>query len=133
MGITWSKSASLAMPPFVAARQTNSKTGQHVDLCGAHISSCLQVKMWHRIRTQISSGRSAGGELPRKARRSETRARYTEESDAAPEVTVVMPCLNEADTLESCIQKAKQAFWENKIVGEIIVADNGSTDTSPNI
>ena len=67
------------------------------------------------------------------ARTSEIRARYTEESDAAPEVSVVMPCLNEADTLESCIQKAKQAFWESKIVGEIIVADNGSTDTSPNI
>ena len=66
-------------------------------------------------------------------RTSELRARYTEESDAAPEVSVVMPCLNEADTLESCIQKAKQAFWESKIVGEIIVADNGSTDTSPNI
>ena len=47
-----------------------------------------------------------------------------------PEVTVVMPCLNEADTLEVCIEKAQQAFREHGIRGEIIVADNGSVDAS---
>lgn len=47
-----------------------------------------------------------------------------------PEVTVVMPCLNEADTLASCIEKAQQAFREHGIRGEIIVADNGSVDSS---
>jgi glycosyltransferase involved in cell wall biosynthesis len=47
-----------------------------------------------------------------------------------PEVTVVMPCLNEADTLEICIEKAQQAFREHGIRGEIIVADNGSVDDS---
>ena len=46
------------------------------------------------------------------------------------EVSVVMPCLNEADTLAVCIEKAQRALSENKIVGEIIVADNGSTDGS---
>lgn len=49
---------------------------------------------------------------------------------AKPEVSVVMPCLNESDTLEICINKAKTAFRENNIKGEIIVADNGSTDGS---
>jgi glycosyltransferase involved in cell wall biosynthesis len=47
-----------------------------------------------------------------------------------PEVSVVMPCLNEADTLATCIEKAGRALNEHKIAGEIIVADNGSTDGS---
>jgi glycosyltransferase involved in cell wall biosynthesis len=50
-----------------------------------------------------------------------------------PEVTVVMPCLNEADTLEVCIEKAQQAFRKHSIRGEIIVADNGSMDSSVEI
>jgi glycosyltransferase involved in cell wall biosynthesis len=41
-----------------------------------------------------------------------------------------MPCLNEADTLATCIVKAQRALRENKIHGEVIVADNGSTDGS---
>jgi glycosyltransferase involved in cell wall biosynthesis len=50
-----------------------------------------------------------------------------------PEISVVMPCLNEADTLETCIRKAQQAFAEHSIYGEVIVADNGSTDGSQEI
>jgi Glycosyl transferase family 2 len=46
------------------------------------------------------------------------------------EVSVVMPCLNEADTLATCIEKAQRAFREHGIAGEIIIADNGSTDDS---
>src|SRR6266536_1899006 len=49
---------------------------------------------------------------------------------SALEVSVVMPCLNEADTLEACIAKAQRALGEHRISGEIIVADNGSTDGS---
>jgi glycosyltransferase involved in cell wall biosynthesis len=49
------------------------------------------------------------------------------------EVSVVMPCLNEADTLETCIRKAQRALREKSIAGEIIVADNGSTDGSQHI
>ena len=49
------------------------------------------------------------------------------------ELSVVMPCLNEADTLAACISKAQKAFRENNIAGEIIVADNGSTDGSQDI
>ena len=50
-----------------------------------------------------------------------------------PEVSVTIPCLNEADTLATCIEKAQQSLAEHHIVGEIIVADNGSTDGSPEI
>jgi len=46
------------------------------------------------------------------------------------EVSVVMPCLNEAETLATCIEKAQRALQENDITGEVIVADNGSTDGS---
>jgi len=47
-----------------------------------------------------------------------------------PEVSVVMPCLNEAQTLPVCIRKARVAMEKAGIAGEIIVADNGSTDGS---
>jgi glycosyltransferase involved in cell wall biosynthesis len=50
-----------------------------------------------------------------------------------PEVSVVIPCLNEADTLGSCIRKAQQALSEAGIQGEVLVADNGSTDGSVEI
>jgi len=46
------------------------------------------------------------------------------------EVSVVMPCLNEADTVATCVEKAVRALSENRIRGEVIVADNGSTDGS---
>lgn len=46
------------------------------------------------------------------------------------EVSIVMPCLNEADTLECCILAARRALDEYDISGEVIVADNGSSDGS---
>ncbi len=46
------------------------------------------------------------------------------------ELSVVMPCLNESDTLEICIQKAQKAMKDASIIGDVIVADNGSTDGS---
>jgi glycosyltransferase involved in cell wall biosynthesis len=49
------------------------------------------------------------------------------------EVSIVMPCLNEADTLGICIEKAERALRENNIAGEIVVADNGSTDGSQDL
>ena len=52
------------------------------------------------------------------------------ENAAQIEVTIVMPCLNEADTLETCVKKAQRALRDSGIVGEVIVADNGSTDGS---
>jgi glycosyltransferase involved in cell wall biosynthesis len=49
------------------------------------------------------------------------------------ELSVLMPCLNEAETLGACIKKAKETLQNYKISGEIIVADNGSTDGSQEI
>ena len=46
------------------------------------------------------------------------------------ELSVVMPCLNESETLATCIKKAKTFFEEYGIVGEVVIADNGSTDGS---
>jgi glycosyltransferase involved in cell wall biosynthesis len=51
----------------------------------------------------------------------------------ALEVSIVMPCLNEADTVGSCVETAFRALRENRVTGEVIVADNGSTDGSPTI
>lgn len=51
----------------------------------------------------------------------------------AMEVSIVMPCLNEAETLQACLKKANKFLEENKIIGEVIVADNGSTDGSQEI
>lgn len=49
---------------------------------------------------------------------------------AAVELSVVMPCLNEVETLANCIGKAQCALEMHGIAGEVIVADNGSTDGS---
>lgn len=49
------------------------------------------------------------------------------------ELTILMPCLNEAETLASCIRKARTFLCKNQISGEILIADNGSTDKSPDI
>lgn len=46
------------------------------------------------------------------------------------ELTILMPCLNEAKTIEKCIQKAKRFLEVNHVDGEILVADNGSSDDS---
>ena len=46
------------------------------------------------------------------------------------EVSIVMPCLNEAQTIEGCIAAAVRAIEENGLSAEVIVADNGSTDGS---
>ena len=44
-----------------------------------------------------------------------------------------MPCLNEAETLAICIEKAQLFFGREQISGEVIIADNGSTDGSQEI
>ncbi|MEH6765992.1 MAG: glycosyltransferase [Aequorivita antarctica] len=49
------------------------------------------------------------------------------------ELSVVMPCLNEAETLGVCIEKAQLFFECENIKGEVIIADNGSTDGSQQI
>ena len=46
------------------------------------------------------------------------------------EVSVVIPCLNEANSIGICVSKAMNAFQAAKLRGEVVVADNGSTDGS---
>ena len=46
------------------------------------------------------------------------------------ELSIVMPCLNEAETLACCIEKAKLGIQRAGVRGEILIADNGSTDGS---
>jgi hypothetical protein len=53
--------------------------------------------------------------------------------DPALEFTVLMPCLNEAETLATCIRKAQAFLRGSGIAGEVVVADNGSTDGSRQI
>jgi glycosyltransferase involved in cell wall biosynthesis len=60
-------------------------------------------------------------------------ATSTSTFDTAPELSVVMPCLNEAETIGTCIQKAQEFLHRYKVQGEIVVADNGSTDGSQSI
>jgi glycosyltransferase involved in cell wall biosynthesis len=48
-------------------------------------------------------------------------------------VSVVIPCLNEAASVERCVELARDALESNAIIGEVVVVDNGSTDGSPEL
>ncbi|WP_216847159.1 glycosyltransferase family 2 protein [Granulicella sp. L60] len=48
-------------------------------------------------------------------------------------VTILMPCLNEAETLAFCVRQAVAALRDNNVTGEVLIADNGSTDGSQKI
>jgi hypothetical protein len=54
-------------------------------------------------------------------------------NDAPPKVSVVIPCLNEAENIEECVRRARRALDDNAIPGEVIVSDNGSDDGSPDL
>ena len=49
------------------------------------------------------------------------------------DLTILMPCLNEAETLAFCVRQAMQAIRDSGLQGEVVVADNGSTDGSQEI
>jgi glycosyltransferase involved in cell wall biosynthesis len=60
-----------------------------------------------------------------------TQTRAEDRTGEAPlELTILMPCLNEAETLETCIRKARLGLERARVHGEILIADNGSTDGS---
>jgi hypothetical protein len=54
----------------------------------------------------------------------------TQETDRGIELSILMPCLNEAETLSVCIRKAASFLQASGVRGEIVIADNGSTDGS---
>ncbi len=58
---------------------------------------------------------------------------YLFDIDKPIELSIIMPCLNEAETLATCIQKAQQYLTQNNISGEVVIADNGSNDGSQEI
>jgi glycosyltransferase involved in cell wall biosynthesis len=60
-------------------------------------------------------------------------AKQTASTPTAVEVSIVMPCLNEAETLAKCIRHAQSAIAKGGFAAEIIVADNGSADGSQQI
>jgi glycosyltransferase involved in cell wall biosynthesis len=49
------------------------------------------------------------------------------------DVTILMPCLNEAETLRNCVLQAREAIERSGVRGEVLIADNGSTDGSVEI
>ncbi len=55
------------------------------------------------------------------------------EPSSAIELTILMPCLNEAETLATCIDKAQSYLTRSGVCGEVVIADNGSTDGSQEI
>jgi len=55
------------------------------------------------------------------------------ERGSQPELTILMPCLNEAETLASCIRQARRFLTSHDVAGEVLIADNGSTDGSQDI
>jgi hypothetical protein len=55
-------------------------------------------------------------------------ARATDAAEGAVELTILMPCLNEAETVATCVAKALSFLAHGGIRGEVLVADNGSTD-----
>ncbi len=74
------------------------------------------------------------GEIAGEMSDAEDRGAAEDTSEAAPlELSVVIPCLNEADTIGTCVEKAMRALREAGIAGEVVVGDNGSTDGSREI
>ena len=57
----------------------------------------------------------------------------TDSHEMECELTLLMPCLNEADTLGTCIDKALSFLGKHNVAGEVLIADNGSTDSSHEI
>jgi glycosyltransferase involved in cell wall biosynthesis len=90
-----------------------------------------------RLHIVIGDDHTAGVDLTTQMRASKNDPQVQDGRDQRPvsetaclELSVVIPYLNEADTIEACIEKAQRALAEHDIRGEIILADNGSTDGS---
>jgi len=60
-------------------------------------------------------------------------ADYQSSEKGEIELTILLPCLNESETLKTCIRKAQQFLDEHQIRGEVLVSDNGSKDGSQEI
>lgn len=56
-----------------------------------------------------------------------------QELSTAPMISVVIPCLDEAESVGGCVEKALKGIADSGMTGEVVVVDNGSTDGSPEI
>ena len=82
---------------------------------------------------QGGSGELTSGGMRTEGReelKAENTARFAADSQPGVEVSVVIPCLNEANSIGICVEKALGAFHTAGLRGEVVVADNGSTDGS---
>jgi glycosyltransferase involved in cell wall biosynthesis len=70
------------------------------------------------------------GELATMGNLAEVAAGSAEPRGSEIELSIVLPCLNEAETVKTCVGKAVRWLADNGVAGEVIVADNGSTDDS---
>src|SRR3984893_2086994 len=77
-----------------------------------------------------SEVRSMRGGVDTEGLKAKNAARVRSGADNGVEVSVVIPCLNEANSIGICVTKAIEAFRAAGLRGEVIVADNGSTDGS---
>src|SRR6185436_5943136 len=68
--------------------------------------------------------------MTEKVKKSAAKRAVSIKEDRPIELTILMPCLNEAETIEICIRKAQSFLNRSKVSGEILIADNGSTDGS---
>ena len=75
---------------------------------------------------RAAAGPKAGGDV----RSSISVAEPTAAETSVLELTIVMPCLNEAETVATCVTKARGFLESSGVLGEVVVADNGSTDSS---
>ncbi|MDR0500797.1 MAG: glycosyltransferase family 2 protein [Coriobacteriales bacterium] len=82
---------------------------------GAQCAQCAQLEL-------TDTGKGNGGAIS---------AQCTQRAQL--ELTILMPCLNEAETLATCITKAMDFLRHNNVLGEVLIADNGSTDGSQKI
>src|SRR2546426_12485677 len=64
------------------------------------------------------------------AERTPAATRATVAAGTPPRVSVIVPCLNEAETIAECVMRARRVLEKHGILGEVIVADNGSDDGS---
>jgi hypothetical protein len=79
-------------------------------------------------------GFALGDEMTMETVKAEIATRVVAEAIAgAVDVSVVIPCLNEANSIGICVGKAIEAFQAAGLRGEVVVADNGSTDGSVDI
>jgi glycosyltransferase involved in cell wall biosynthesis len=96
-----------------------------IHLQSTSVKVCATFGCKFVVQSELAAGMRTSVDTPK-----ETRTDSTGETSQSFEVSVVMPCLNEANSLEICIRKALDAFAKNGIHGEVVVADNGSTDGS---